>query len=318
MSIGPIFVNAQGKRYQFPATAIQNAAKPPGPTIPASGLGWTLPDDFLPPATLNHLSDAELRTMPELWPFDEFREHRKAPRTNLPATVTTVKKGTFVHNATVLRYWADNCALAWYGVMDHTKLSPANRLNFNKKWEWLTKGTEVITNGHSREEGYYDPVLGVNAGAPPIGIEALFMEQNVFKPLSTSPRRYGGVTGYLFETLDGEMGEYDMESCNCFTHPWLWPRANILMGPQQRDSFGEWYTYLPNGRLGLDPFPQGWDGSLDAITPLPSVCRSRSFGGYVMDAKTNLIPMNRVQLVEGELGILYEIPNPYNPQRDLN
>lgn len=316
MSISPISVQADGILFSSPGIQLQ-PIKPPVVEIPE--LGLTLADDFLPPASMNGLTDAQLKAEPKLWPFDNFRKHRTHPlNKNVPATVTTVKKETFTHNTTLLLYWADNLALAWFDAFHVRDLNTSQRAIFDKKWEWLTKGTEVITNHKSRENGYYDPILDVNRGAAPIGIDALHMEQNVFKPVDSFPRRYGTVTGFLFETLDGTMLEYDIRACNYRTHPWFWPRANIIMADEQRDSNGDLFPYLPNGRLGLDPFPQGWDGSLNAHTPVPCVSVAQAFGNYTMPAGRNLIPMNRVKLSEGALSLSRDVPNPYNPERNLN
>lgn len=293
--------------------------------IPEGGLGFALADDFLPPASLNGLSDAELKADPSLWPFDVFRKHRNHPlNKNVPATVFTLKKSSFTHSVEWLLFWADNLALAWYNVYSIDDLTPSQRTAFNQKWAWLTKGTEVLTNDKSREDGFFDPVLygyypdsETNPGARPIGIDALHMERNVFLPVDTIQRRYGGMTGFLFRTFDGTKPPPDIREINYMTHPWFFPRANIIMADEQRDLSGNLVPYLPNGNLGLDPFPHGWDGKLNSHTPLISISVPVSYGSYTMPGGVNLIPANRVHLTDGGLTLITQVPNPYNPTRDL-
>ena len=276
-------------------------------------LGLTLADDYLPPASLHNLSDTELKNNAALWPWPYFRKHRSHPKNkNVPATVTTLKKGTFTHSAEWVEHWADNCALAWYGVWSYKSLKDTPDWDhFLKLWLWLSKGTEVITNGKGIENGYYDPVSGINPGSKPIGIDSLHMERNVFKPANLQPQRIGGQTGYLFWTLDGTLKPPDIHKVNCLNSPWYWSRANIIMADEQRGPDGNLYPYLPNGHLGLDPFPQGWGSGLDAITPLPVICMPL----VSLGAGVNLIPENRVHLTDGKLTIINYVPNAFNPER---
>ena len=292
----------RGKKV-FSGTLETGAVLPP--------LGFTLADDFLPPASLKNLSDAQLKARPELWPFEVFRKHRSGIR-NVPATVTTLKKGLFTQNAAWLEYWADNCALAWFNVDSFKKLrGTAYWAEFEKLWLWLTKGTEVITNNKGWDDGYYDPVSEQNKGKQPMGIDALLMECNVFEPLDYDVQTISGQTGFLFRSFDGQAAPPDIKTVNYKTHPFLWSRADIIMRNWQRDPDGNRVEYLPNGHLGVDPFPQGW--SKGAVTPMPVICMpNNQLAGGV-----NLVPENRVHLTGGLLTLFNYVPNPFNPEREL-
>jgi len=285
---------------------------------PIMQYGFAIADDFLPPATLQGLTDTELKSHPELWPFDVFRKHRNHPlNKNLPATVTTLKKDTFTNSnkdwdvsTAWLEYWADNCALAWCDEYSWRNLQGTNKWeDFLKNWLWLTKGTEVITNSQGWSDGYYDPVSGLNAGKKPAGIDSLHMERNVFKHLSDEVVVFYKQRGFLFETMDGSKMPPDVHDVNWKTHPHFWTKANILMADEQRDENGDLYPYLPNGHLGLDPFPQGW--TYNRVTPLPVVCMPLD----ILGAGINWIPENRVHLTDGKLTIIDYVPDPFNPER---
>lgn len=283
---------------------------------------FTLADDFLPPASLQGMTDVELKQHPELWPFGVFREARN--NRNIPATVTTYKKGAFTKSTPWLEYWASNCALAWFDVWDYNDLrgTPVWE-DFEKTWLWLTKGSEVITNKNGWDNGYYDPVSGQNKGSSPMGIDALLMERNVIKMyypkslfsriissiknflgISPSPPRlekYGGILGYLFECFDGSQTPPDIRAINYRNTPTHFHRANIMMGRE----------LYPNDHLGINPFPHGWQ--YNAHTPLPAVCMPND----KLPGGVNLVPQNRVHLTNGEVTIIDYVPNPYNPERTL-
>lgn len=261
---------------------------------------FTLADDFLPPATLNNMSDAELIQHPELWPFGAFRKPRN--NTNIPATVTTYKKGTFTQSTAWLKYWASNCALAWFNVWDYNELrNTSNWAAFENAWLWLTKGSEVITNKKGWDDGYYDPVSGQNKGSQPMGIDALLMERNVIELKSTRLERYGGITGYLFNCFDGSQSPPKIQELNYKNVPERFHRANIMMGKEP----------YPNDHLGLNPFPHGWQ--FNAHTPLPVVCMPNE----QLPGGVNLVPENRVHLTDGKITTIDYAPNPYNPERNL-
>lgn len=281
---------------------------------------FTLADDYLPPSGMRGMTDTQLKNDPSVWPFDVFRKHRRHPKNiNLPATVNTLKKENFTHSESMLIYWADNCALAWYDTYHFEELKNTEFWDaFVGKWQWLSKGTEVITNHKGVENGYYDPVTGQNKGNLPIGIDALVMERTVLRPVDTQRHRYGRTTGYMFYTLNGDEPAPNVEEVNYRTFPHLFSMANILMAPVQTDDMGRNYNYMPNGHLGLNPFPQGW--SLGANTPLPNVSKAVAFGEYVMPGGINLVDENRVaHQPDGSVSITTTVPNPYNhiPVLDL-
>jgi len=262
---------------------------------------FTLADDFLPPATLKGMTDTELKQHPELWPFGVWRKQRAS--TNIPATVTTYKKGQFTKSTEWLIYWADNCALAWFGVWDFRELkNTPSWTEFEKAWLWLTKGSEVITNKNGWDNGYYDPVSGQNQGSSPMGIDALLMERNIVELNGTRLEKYGGILGYLFKCFDGSQSPPDIHSVNCKNSPELFHRANIMMGKEP----------YPNDHLGINPFPQGWQ--FNAVTPLPVICMPND----LLAGGINLVPENRVHLTNGKVTVINYAPNPFNPERILN
>jgi len=277
-----------------------------GTPVPESGLpdklfAFTLADDFLPPASLKNLSDAQLQQQPDLWPYGVFRKPRKP--NNIPATVTTYKKASFTHSTAWLEYWASNCALAWYDAWDYNELrgTPSWDL-FEKTWLWLTKGTEFLTNDKGWNDGFFDPVSGQNSGNTPMGIDALLMERNIIELVSTRREKVGGIVGYFFQCFDGSQPPPDIHSTNYRTHPWLFHEANILMGKE---------NYV-NGHMGLNPFPHGWQ--YGARTPAPIVCMPDK----ILEGGINLVPEDRIHLTDGAVTIVDYKPNSYNPERILN
>jgi len=272
----------------------------PDTPLPEKSYAFTLADDFLPPATLHNLTDIELKNHPELWPFDVFRKPRKTD--NIPATVTTYKKGSFTQSTPWLEYWANNCALAWFDVWNYNELrNTQNWDTFESAWLSLTKGTRVITNGKGWDFGYYDPVSDQNAGSEPMGIDALLMERNVVELKSTRLEKYGGILGYLFVGFDGTATPPNIQEVNYRTHPQYFHKANIMMG---RDYIGV--------NLGINPFPQGWQ--FDAHSPMPVICLPDD----KLPGGVNLVPENRVHLTDGEVTLIDYVPNPYNPERYLD
>lgn len=303
---------------------------------------FTLADDFLPPHSLpingtTPSTDDELHAClgigkySSLFPFDVWREHRKGDGTqvtNLPATCRTVKKERFVHSESLMWYWANNCTLAWYNKYYVHDLDKEESVDFYKRFAWLSKSTEVITNHrgiqdgwfcpvlyYGQQRGYFDKDINVNYGSRPVGVDPLLMERTVIKPVNLIPRRFSGITGYLFVTLNGDE-EFPMElieTQNYRTNPELFSMANILLSPYQKSDSGK-YIYLPGGHLGLNPFPHGWEHG--AHTPLPNVSKTEYFGDYKMAGGINLVGANRIHLTNGVPTIIDYVPNPYNPVRE--
>jgi len=298
---------------------------------------FILADDFLPPQSLMikgiPSTDVQLKEHPELWPFSYWREHRKAPSSevvNLPATCLTVKKEMFVHSNSLMWYWADNLCLSWYNKYHVEDLNEIESIDFFKKFDWLSKSTEIITNHKGIQDGYYSVVLDygqqmgyfdssvdVNVGATPVGIDPLLTERNIVKLVDTVRRRIGTTTGYLFHTLNGdnEFPRELVETQKYRTNPEYFSMANILLSKYQKDENGGKYLYKPNGHLGLNPFPMGWEHN--AHTPLPNVSKTETFGSYTMVGGVNMIAENRIHLTDGYPTLIKQIPNPYNPPVDL-
>jgi len=273
---------------------------------------FTLPDDLLPPASLpgrvndkdpiHPLTDDELRQVPDLWPFpDAWRKPRKPD--NIPATVTTYKKGSFTHSTPWLNYWACNCSLAWFNVYDYNELrgTPYWDPFDERAWLSFTLGTRVVTNGNGHDDGYFDPISGENDGATPMGIDALLMERNIVELTSLRRERYGGITGYLFACFDGDSLPPDMHEENYRNAPWKFSFANILKGHEE----------YPNENMGLDPFSQGWQ--FGGHSPFPNVCMPDK----LLPGGVNLVPENRIHLTNGVAALIDSVPNQYNPERYL-
>ena len=282
---------------------------------------FILADDKTPPESLKDpktgipLTDVELKQRPDLWFWKWWREHRRGPEdvNNLPATCVTLKKSSFVHDEFYLEYWANNCALAWYDVYSWKDIPEEYMQDFVGKWLWLTKGSEVITNGRGWNNGYYDPITGMYEGSIPIGIDALCMERNIIHIVDSALIKLGGMRGFVFETLNADVAPPDVREINYRTHPWFFHRANIAMSPTQRNPEGGKVVYRPNGNMGLDPFPHGWDGNLQSHTPLPVISETTT----QLPGGVNLIPENRVHLTNGEVTLIDYVPNHYNPKRTL-
>lgn len=243
--------------------------------------------------------------------WDKDYRHRRDPDiVNLPGTVITYKKESWVKlNPDWQRYWFRNNLYTWFGVFHESLLTPEQYTRALSNWRWLTKGTEVITNRHGWDFGKWDVILNENKGAEYISSDCLLMIRNVIRPLSTKLARIGGHTGYWYETLNRSGPVPDIAEVNAVTRPDLFPRANIILSALQRDQDGKPYSYLaPNGKLRVDPFPQAWGSGLNGHTVLLSIS----------DDGTNLVPQNRVAQKDGELVLIDQCPNPYNPERFMN
>lgn len=223
--------------------------------------------------------------------FDHDFKYRTYPREKaVPETVTTFRKDKFVPLTPDWQwYWYRNLIYCAFGHFDETKLDKKETEAMHKAWLWLTKGTEMVTNRHGPET-HREVITGENNDPRReyIAHDGLLAGGNIVK-ITGEKLRKGGQTLYPFESLNGKEPPPDINMVNLETRPDLFHRATISH-----------YEEFEDGTFRVDPFPQL--EQFNAHTVILNISNGQ-----------NYVPANRIQFLDG-----YEVPNPYNPPREMN
>jgi hypothetical protein len=224
-----------------------------------------------------------------VWKHDH--KYRTYPQKKArPETVTTFRKDKFVPLSPEWQwFWYRNLIFCAFGHFDETQLDKKQREDMHKAWLWLVKGTEMVTNRHGYETNW-EVITGTskNVGGAYIAHDGLLSGGNIVR-ITGEKLRKGGQTLYPFESLDGSKPPPDINEVNVETRPDLLQRATIAH-----------FEELDDGTYRVDPFPQ-LEG-YNAHTVILNI-----------STKQNYVPANRIEFLNH-----YEIPNPYNPPREMN